>query len=64
MEGGGIFTLAFLLVFGLPLALLKLAFKLLMLPGGLLFGQLVNSLSGKANPREAALAEASRTAPR
>ena len=58
MEGGGIFTLAFLLVFGLPLALLKLAFKLLMLPGGLLFGQLVNSLSGKANPREAALQEA------
>jgi hypothetical protein len=50
MEGGGIFTLALLLVFGLPFALLKLAFKLLvMLPWGLFT---------KSGPREAALQEA------
>ncbi|HMD30215.1 MAG TPA: hypothetical protein VKH13_16725 [Steroidobacteraceae bacterium] len=50
MEGGGIVTLALLLAFGLPFALLKLAFKLLvMLPWGLFT---------KSGPREAALQEA------
>jgi hypothetical protein len=62
----GIFSLALLLVFGLPFALLKLAFKLLMLllklPLGLLVPQLLQFLSGKSNPREAALSEASRGA--
>jgi hypothetical protein len=58
----GIFSLALLLVFGLPFALLKLALKLLMLPLGLLVPQLLQFLSGKSNPREAALSEASRGA--
>lgn len=52
----GIFVLAALLLVGLPFALLKLAFKLLMVPWGLF--TIYKNFSAKSGPREAALQEA------
>lgn len=54
MEGGGLLTLAGMLVFGIPFALFKL---LVVVPYGLLTSY--NSHFAKLGPREAALAEAS-----
>jgi hypothetical protein len=56
MEGTGIITLGALLLFGLPFALLTVAFKLLLLPWGL-FASYKN-FTAKSGSRGAALQEA------